>query len=32
MADLPKLLAMVDEYLTDYNAQSKNRMDLVLFL
>jgi dynein heavy chain len=32
VGDLPRLLSVVTEYLADYNAQSKNRMDLVLFL
>ncbi|KAG2430891.1 hypothetical protein HXX76_009864 [Chlamydomonas incerta] len=32
VTDLPKLLTVVQDYLADYNAQSKNRMDLVLFL
>ena len=32
VTDLPKLLTMVEEYLNDYNSQSKGRMDLVLFL
>jgi dynein heavy chain, axonemal len=32
VTDLPKLLSIIEEYLTDYNAQSKSRMDLVLFL
>ncbi|EFJ50020.1 dynein heavy chain 6 [Volvox carteri f. nagariensis] len=32
VTDLPKLLSVVQDYLADYNAQSKSRMDLVLFL
>ncbi|KAL6759980.1 dynein heavy chain 6 [Haematococcus lacustris] len=32
VTDLPKLMTTIEEYLGDYNAQSKNRMDLVLFL
>jgi dynein heavy chain len=32
VADQKKLLATIEEYLVDYNSQSKNRMDLVLFL
>jgi hypothetical protein len=30
--DLSRLLTIVEEYLADYNAQHKSRMDLVLFL
>ncbi|KAG1667277.1 hypothetical protein FOA52_012566 [Chlamydomonas sp. UWO 241] len=32
MTDLAKLLSVIEEYLSDYNAQNKSRMDLVLFL
>ncbi|PNG99861.1 Dynein heavy chain 1, axonemal, partial [Tetrabaena socialis] len=32
VTDLPKLLSVVQDYLADYNAQNKSRMDLVLFL
>ena len=32
VAQISKLLTVIEEYLNDYNAQSKNRMDLVLFL
>ncbi len=32
VSSLTRLLAVVEEQLTDYNAQNKSRMDLVLFL
>ncbi|GFR44543.1 hypothetical protein Agub_g5814 [Astrephomene gubernaculifera] len=32
VTDLPRLLSVVQDYLADYNAQTKARMDLVLFL
>eukprot|EP00798_Chlamydomonas_sp_ICE-L_P008519 gene8518-4817_t len=32
VSDIQQLLSMVEEYLGDYNAQSKTRMDLVLFM
>lgn len=32
VSQISKLLTIIEEYLSDYNAQSKNRMDLVLFL
>ena len=31
VTSMPKLLAVVEEFLTDYNAQSKTRLNLVLF-
>ena len=32
VTDQPRLLKCIEDYLADYNLQSKTRMDLVLFL
>ncbi len=32
VSELKRLLSVIEEYMVDYNAQNKNRIDLVLFL